>query len=746
VLIGSVVGDRPVQKDEELLRLILGLSTNFILLPPEDIDNGINDVLAAMGRFASVDRSYVFQLSPDGTRMSNTNEWCAPGIEPHAGILQDFPMSTLPWFLENVSNFEVICIPDVTALPAEATAEKDAFLREQKKSVLMVPMINGGSLAGCVGFDSVREKKSWSEDLISLLKIMGEMFVNALVRRQMEEKLRLSEEKYRNIFENCVEGIFQSTPEGRLLSVNPAMAHMHGYSSPEEMVSGVTDMALQLYADPHDRELFKEHIEELGYVEGFETKKLRRDRSAFWTAITARAIKDHSGKTLYYEGTTEDITKRKEMEARAEKERETFKAIFEKAPYGVALVDPDGRYQYVNPEFTGITGYLLEEIVTGRDWFRKAYPDKAYRQTVIERWKRDMEEEAVDRVFKVTCKEGTVKDVEFRPVVLDDGRTVVVLSDITERRRAEQALKESEEKFRTLFEDSKDAIYITDRRGNMVDCNQAFLELFGYSRENLSSLSAKDTYVSEEELEAFKVAIKERGSVRDHEIRLQKKTGDIMDCLLTVTAKREVDGRIVGYQGIVRDVTAFRQAEETIKHLAYHDALTGLPNRVLFNDRLIMAMARARRSNKGVAVMILDLDKFKNVNDVLGHRIGDLLLQGVAERLNQSLRKSDTVARMGGDEFLVVVPEVIRDEDSTAVARKIVESFQYPFVLDEHTLSVTTSVGIAMFPDDGTDIDTLVKNADIALYRAKGAGRNQFRRYSGGNGDRNSQYAERTAS
>jgi len=159
--------------------------------------------------------------------------------------------------------------------------------------------------------------------------------------------------------------------------------------------------------------------------------------------------------------------------------------------------------------------------------------------------------------------------------------------------------------------------------------------------------------------------------------------------------------------------------------MAYHDALTGLPNRTLFNDRLNMAILNAQRNHKRAAVMMLDLDNFKQINDVWGHKFGDLLLKTVGDRLIITLRKSDNVARMGGDEFLVIIPEVDHVEDTDIIAGKILQAFSETFVISDRNLSVTTSVGIAMYPQDGKDAETLIKHADIAMYAAKTTGRNR---------------------
>lgn len=183
------------------------------------------------------------------------------------------------------------------------------------------------------------------------------------------------------------------------------------------------------------------------------------------------------------------------------------------------------------------------------------------------------------------------------------------------------------------------------------------------------------------------------------------------------------------YESSQRELAERKRAEETIRRLAYHDTLTGLPNRMLFNDRLGVALARARRHQHKVAVLLLDLDRFKKVNDTLGHSVGDQLLRAVGDRLVSVLRESDTVSRMGGDEFLLLLPEMAEAGDASRAAERILQVIRQPLVLERHTLHITTSVGFAMYPDDGKDGDTLVKKADLAMYRAKEEGRDNYQRY-----------------
>ena len=216
------------------------------------------------------------------------------------------------------------------------------------------------------------------------------------------------------------------------------------------------------------------------------------------------------------------------------------------------------------------------------------------------------------------------------------------------------------------------------------------------------------------------------GVVRGFEVRFRRRDGTVIWVRNTARAVHDAGGRVLYYEGSIEDITERKRAEEIIKHMAYHDDLTGLPNRRLFDDRLNLAMAHAERNQQKLAVMLLDLDHFKEVNDTLGHSVGDQLLQAVGERLVNLLRKGDTVARMGGDEFMLLLPEATQVEDAAKVARKLLGAMREPYVFDGHELYITTSIGIVLYPDDGEDGDTLMKNADITMYRAKDQGRDNY--------------------
>ncbi|NIN63828.1 MAG: PAS domain S-box protein [Anaerolineae bacterium] len=408
-----------------------------------------------------------------------------------------------------------------------------------------------------------------------------------------------------------------------------------------------------------------------------------------------------------------------------------YRELVERIDDVIYAVDDKGVLTYVSPAIESFAGYAPSEVIGRR-----------FEEFIFEEDHQRVRESYLEVVsghgsgageYRVLTKSGELRwmRTSSRPMFAD-GRVAGVqgvLSDITDLKRAEEALRESEKRYRTLFQDTRDAMNITTRDGQVLDANQSFLELFGYTREDLAGLNAKELYVDPVDRRRFQEEIERKGSVRDYEVRLRKKDGTEMDCLVTSTVRQGENGRVLGYQGFIHDVTERKQVEETIRRLAYYDALTGLPNRTLFGDRLTVAVARARRNRRRLAVMLLDLDHFKDVNDSLGHPVGDQLLQAVGEGLTGLLRRSDTVCRMGGDEFLVLLEGISEMDDVAKVADAILKRLREPVVVKTHELKVTTSLGIAVYPEDGEDGDTLIRNADIAMYRAKDKGRDNYQRY-----------------
>lgn len=295
--------------------------------------------------------------------------------------------------------------------------------------------------------------------------------------------------------------------------------------------------------------------------------------------------------------------------------------------------------------------------------------------------------------------------------------------------RATESLAQNRERLLGVaFHHSGEAIMITDHNNCIVTVNPAFTELTGYTQEevvgkNPSMLSAGRT--TREDYERMWAAISLKGYWQG-EIWDRRKDGGVYPKWLSISVMRDESGEIRFHIAHFSDVSAEHAAEAKLHHMAHHDMLTGLSNRVSLKDRLEHALALARRESSRVALLFIDLDRFKSINDTLGHHVGDELLIAVSQRLRQCVRESDLVARLGGDEFVVMLPGLDQSPAAASVAEKIVASIGEPYLIGAHTLYTTPSVGIAIYPEDGADGESLMRNADAAMYHAKSAGRNNF--------------------
>jgi diguanylate cyclase (GGDEF)-like protein/PAS domain S-box-containing protein len=293
-------------------------------------------------------------------------------------------------------------------------------------------------------------------------------------------------------------------------------------------------------------------------------------------------------------------------------------------------------------------------------------------------------------------------------------------------KRHEETLAASERRYRLLFERNLAGLYRSTLDGRILECNSALARILGYpSREDLLELNMHELHIDPEDREVTLAALLQQRFLVNYEICLRRRDGSPVWVLVNESLLEDDAGPAV-LEGSLIDITERKKAEEQSHHQAYHDALTDLPNRILFHDRLSLAILHAHRRRQSLAVMFIDLDHFKNVNDTLGHTAGDEVLIAVAERLRSCLREEDTVARVGGDEFLVLLTGINRDSDVGAMARKLLKSLAEPFPLKKRELFLSASIGVGLYPNDGTDAETLVANVDTAMYRAKEAGRNNF--------------------
>ncbi len=308
-------------------------------------------------------------------------------------------------------------------------------------------------------------------------------------------------------------------------------------------------------------------------------------------------------------------------------------------------------------------------------------------------------------------------------------RIIGVVQDVTDRRLAEERLHQAA----TVFETTQDGIAILDAELHPITLNRGFCEITGYSSHELLGQALylfEPSEHSKEFNQDFNSALTDAGHWRG-EMRGWRKTGEEFPMLASVAAVRPGRGQNAQYVAVFSDITAVRKAEEQLKHLAHYDQLTGLPNRLLAMDRLEHAMERCSRSQGRVGVLFVDLDHFKTVNDSLGHNVGDDLLRAIAQRMREAVRGGDTVGRLGGDEFMVVLEEVADLSEVTGIARKLIAALAQPVAVAGHELKVSASIGISLYPDDGWSRDTLLRAADTAMYAAKERGRNRCAFYTG---------------
>jgi len=295
--------------------------------------------------------------------------------------------------------------------------------------------------------------------------------------------------------------------------------------------------------------------------------------------------------------------------------------------------------------------------------------------------------------------------------------------------RTELERQALEQRFNALTQYANDIILLVNSEGRIVEVNNRGIEAFGFSREGLLGLDISDLRPAREKELSIeqRQRLQQEGSLLFEAMFLRR---DGSEFPVEVSARLiELDNEFY-FQGILRDISERKKAEEQIQFLAHHDPLTSLPNRFLLQDRLSQCIARAHRNRDRVAILYLDFDRFKNINDSLGHSVGDEVLQAVAERLQTCIREGDTVARIGGDEFVLLLPDLKEGECVVQVAKKILDLGNKPYAIGNYQLRVTVSVGISVYPDDGTDVDSLLKNADAAMYHAKAAGRDSYYYYT----------------
>ncbi len=424
---------------------------------------------------------------------------------------------------------------------------------------------------------------------------------------------------------------------------------------------------------------------------------------------------------------------------RALAERENLlRAIYDNSIVAIFLTNLDGKVVVANRRTAEMFGYTLPDLIddridrlmTGTEWsgLQRGFSD------LMSGIRSEL------RLEQRYCRSNGTEfwgHTAASPLQDADGRAigvVAVIEDITERRRMEQALRGSEMRYRLLADNATDVIWTVDLDGQVTYISPSVTRLRGYSVIEAMNQPLDQWFSTSSEPRADeairRLLTAARSGQRSPEVSVQLeqrcKSGTTVWTETTLSGFFDASGQPIGILGVTRDITERKSIQDRLIHMASHDALTDLPNRVLLADRVDQAVALARRGRGRIAVLMLDLDHFKPVNDTFGHAVGDALLQELARRLRTSVRDSDTVARIGGDEFVVMLPNVRDQDDALRIAHKIRFTMERPFVIDRRHLTLSATIGIAIYPEHGIDGMELMQNADIAMYRAKQCGRNQL--------------------
>ncbi len=442
-----------------------------------------------------------------------------------------------------------------------------------------------------------------------------------------------------------------------------------------------------------------------------------------------------NGTTLHVLCTHVDITLRKEQEQRLRASEFWFHEFFEKSSDAI-IVLRNGQFVEFNPAALILFGY--DKVQSGMNNIEPHHvsplhqPDGQLSREKMAHMHALAQANGNHRFEWQYCshdRRAFWGEVALTAItVANETLLYAIVRDITERKTAEQALGLAAQ----VFESSHEAIVILDRDKRIISVNHAFTAITGYPANQVLGTDGKmmrSALSDAGDYDEIWLQIEQDGHWQGETLR-QRRNGESFPAWASCTAVKNAARQVANYIVIFSDITQRKESERHIRHMIEHDFLTGLPNRVLLLDRLQQAIAAARRNRTKLAVLFIDLDRFKHINDSLGHHVGDKLLQAVAERLKKCVRGNDTVSRQGGDEFVVMLADIGGVEQAAHIADNILQVINMPYQIDEYALSITTCLGISMYPEDGQDIDALTRNADTAMYHAKASGRNSYQFFS----------------
>ena len=523
----------------------------------------------------------------------------------------------------------------------------------------------------------------------------------------------------------------EATGDLRFIEVNDAWLRFFGIE--RDLVVGRPARDVGIWTSAERRQQFGEVVRAHQRLRDFEIRARRHDGVEADLLMSWETF-EHGGRTCLV-SVFVDVTSRNEAERRLRESEQRFAAIVEHSPQPMTVTRlEDGVYLNVNHAFEALTGYPRAEVIGRGSLELGIWPLAGVREELKRQFAAGQRVASIETRARI--RDGRLIDIFFSATVIDiDGQPALhgTVFDLTQIRQAVQARTTSEERFAKVFAASPSPILIIHQdTGVYADANQAWHDLLGYSAEDIAGQTSDSLNLwAEPSFRERRQKMLVRGEpVRNLETRMRTKSGATVDVLVS-SEQVSFDGEAYMLT-MMTDITERRRADEQIQYLATRDQLTGLPNRLLFSDRLRLALTRAARDHSHLALLFIDLDHFKDINDTLGHQAGDHLLMEVAARLSAVVRGADTLGRQGGDEFLLLLDGLADGAAAGPVAQKLVEALAAPFDYSGRAMKVSCSVGISIFPDDARTEEDLLRNADLAMYAAKESGRHGYRFYSPG--------------
>ncbi|GAB3266179.1 PAS domain S-box protein [Chitinimonas naiadis] len=528
---------------------------------------------------------------------------------------------------------------------------------------------------------------------------------------------------YARAFEASSEGIVVTDAQGIIVAVNPALEGLSGYNREELLGEPVLALEHRMSGERLEKVLAIATSE--GRWQG-EFEALRKDGNVYPTMLSVNAVQDAGSAPSHYVSILSDLSLVKAAERRQVESERKFRAFVELSLVGLYVVQ-DGKLAYANPELARVLGYDSPEELIDLPVEAVTAPEDLALLRENHRRRLAGELDSVRYTYRAMKRDGSYLWTEAHGRMFEyQGRPAVIgiALDVSQRIEAELQSRLAER----VFESATEGILITDADSRIVAVNPAFTRITGYSAQQaigkVSRMLMRQDARAEFNREMLDHLARDghwQGEMRDRRLN-----GEWYPVWMSISAVRDDSDRISSYVGVFTDYTSRKEAENRLHYLANHDGLTGLLNRSGLMSQLEHEINRAKAHRQSLAVLFLDLDRFKAINDTLGHGTGDRLLVAATERLRNQVKETDLVGRLGGDEFTIVLENLSAPEVAADVASRIVNAMAQHFVIDGHEMFVTASVGVAVYPHDGIDATALLKNADVAMYRAKERGKNTY--------------------